>query len=777
MEAQANPDPAAGDEPAAIAIDPVCGMKVKLNAGKPRLIYKGTEYHFCNPKCLTRFDADPFFYLSGRSKLRKKPQPKAARYTCPMDPEVIRDAPGTCPICGMALEPMDGQHDGPNPELVDFPRRFKVSVAASVPLLVLSMGPMLGLPVRDWLGERVATFLEFLLAAPVVLWAARPFFERGWVSVKTWHLNMWTLIMLGVAAAFGYSVVAAFLPGIFPHAIAGHMGAPPVYFEASAVIIALVFLGQILELKAREKTGDALKALVNLAPKKALRLNADGSEYEAPLENLLIGDRIRVRPGESVAVDGHVVEGQSSVDESMITGEPMPVEKAPGYPVTGGTLNTNGSFVMEAEKVGDDTMLSQIIRLVTAAQRSRAPIQSLADRVSSWFVPSVVGVALLAFLAWMIFAPEDPFIFAIISAVSVLMIACPCALGLATPVSVISATGRGARAGVLIRDAATLERMAGADTLVIDKTGTLTEGRPVLQLVRAFGPFSEDEALSLAASLERGSAHPLATAVLNGAEARSLALRDAVNFQSISGKGVSAEIDGRAVRFGNAAMMEGIETAPAAYTVSSLSREGMTVMYLSVGTELAGLVAVADPVKAGAVEALRALQATGLRIIMATGDNKDTAQAVAARLGVNEVRAGLLPEDKKALVDRLQAEGRSVVMAGDGVNDAPAMAAAHAAIAMGTGADVAIESAGITLVKGELDGVAKARHLAQATIRNIKQNLFFAFIYNVVGIPVAAGVLYPLTGTLLSPMLAAAAMSLSSVSVITNALRLRTVRI
>ncbi len=436
-----------GGAPVPTAIDPVCGMTVKLNAGKPKLVYKGTEYHFCNPKCLTRFDADPYFYLSGNSKRRKKAAPKVARYTCPMDPEIVQDGPGTCPICGMALEPMDGQADGPNPELVDFTRRFWVSVAAAVPLLILSMGPMLGLPIRDWIGERISAFLEMILAAPVVLWAAQPFFHRGWVSVKTWHLNMWTLIMLGVSAAFGYSVVAAFFPGIFPHHMTGHGGGVPVYFEASVVIIALVFLGQILELRAREKTGDALKALVNLAPKKALRLNADGSEYEVPLENILVGDRIRVRPGESVAVDGQVTEGRSSVDESMITGESIPVEKNPGDTVTGGTINGNGGLIIEATKVGDDTMLAQIVKLVTSAQRSRAPIQSLADRVASWFVPAVVGVALVSFIAWLIFAPEQSFIYAIVAAVSVLMIACPCALGLATPVSVIAATGRGAQAG------------------------------------------------------------------------------------------------------------------------------------------------------------------------------------------------------------------------------------------------------------------------------------------------------------------------------------------
>jgi P-type Cu+ transporter len=770
---------AMGEEPVATAIDPVCGMTVKLNAGKPKLVYKGTEYHFCNPKCLTRFDADPYFFLSGNSKRRKKAAPKAQRYTCPMDPEIVRDAPGTCPICGMALEPMDGQADGPNPELVDFTRRFWVSVACAVPLVILSMGPMLGLPIRDWIGERISAFIEMFLAAPVVLWAAQPFFHRGWVSVKTWHLNMWTLIMLGVAAAFGFSVVATLLPQIFPHDLAGHGGSVPVYFEASVVIVALVFLGQILELSAREKTGDALKALVNLAPKKALRLNGDGTEYEAPLENILVGDRIRVRPGESVAVDGRVIEGRSAVDESMITGEPIPVEKAANDNVTGGTINGNGGFVMEAVKVGDDTMLSQIVKMVTGAQRSRAPIQSLADRVSSWFVPTVVGVAVLTFIAWLVFAPEQSFIYAVVAAVSVLMIACPCALGLATPVSVISATGRGAQAGVLVRNAAALERLAGADTLVIDKTGTITEGKPRVTQVQAVVPFSEADVLQLAASLEKGSGHPLASAILKAAEERGLSLPEVEDFGSVSGKGVMGAAAGRKVALGNAAMMAhvGADVASLAASAEALGEEGATVMYLAVDGAPAGLVAAADPIKETARQAVAALKEAGLAVIMATGDNERAARAVAASVGIDEVRAALLPEGKKRLIDALQAKGHQVAMAGDGVNDAPALAAADTGIAMGTGADVAIESAGITLLKGDLQGVVRARHLATATIRNIKQNLFFAFVYNTVGVPIAAGVLYPLTGSLLSPMLAAAAMSLSSVSVITNALRLRRLKL
>ncbi|WP_223475253.1 heavy metal translocating P-type ATPase [Oricola indica] len=761
------------------AIDPVCGMTVKLNAGKPSLTYKGEEYHFCNPKCHDRFEADPYFFLSGNNKKKKKAEKKNALYTCPMDPEIVQEGPGTCPICGMALEPMSGVSEGPNTELIDFTRRLWGSAGAAIPLLVLTMGPMIGLPVRDWIGEQIAVYLEFMLATPVVLWAARPFFHRGWTSIVTRNFNMWTLIMLGVAAAYTYSVVATFAPGLFPETMRMEGGHVPVYFEAAVVIIALVFVGQVLELRARERTGDAIKALLDLAPKTARRITPDGEEYDAPLENIIEGDLMRVRPGESVPVDAVVKEGRSSVDESMITGEPVPIEKGEGDKVTGGTLNKNGTLVVVADKVGEDTMLAHIVEMVASAQRSRAPIQGLADRVASWFVPTVVSVAVIAFLAWLFLGPQPAFVFAIVSAVSVLIIACPCALGLATPMSIMTATGRGAQAGVLVKDAEALERMAKVDTVIVDKTGTLTEGKPKLTDVLALGEHNETAILSLAAALEKGSEHPLAEAIIAGAEERGVTVGSATDFDAVTGKGVKGTVSGEAVALGNGAMMEaeGIDADVAADEADRLRGEGKTVMLVAVGGKVAGMVAVADPVKESTAGAIRALHEAGLRVIMATGDNERTAKAVAAQLGIDEVRAGVLPEDKKALVEELQAAGRSVAMAGDGINDAPALAAAHVGIAMGTGADVAMESAGITLLKGDLQGIAKARKLAQSTLANIKQNLFFAFAYNSIGVPVAAGILYPLTGTLLSPMIAAAAMSLSSVSVISNALRLRTLKL
>jgi Cu+-exporting ATPase len=696
-----------------------------------------------------------------------------------MDPEIVQEGPGTCPICGMALEPMSGVSEGPNTELIDFTRRLWVSAGAAIPLLVLTMGPMIGLPVRDWIGEQIAVYLEFLLATPVVLWAARPFFHRGWTSIVTRNFNMWTLIMLGVAAAYTYSVVATFAPGLFPETMRMEGGHVPVYFEAAVVIIALVFVGQVLELRARERTGDAIKALLDLAPKTARRITPDGEEYDAPLENIIEGDLMRVRPGESVPVDAVVKEGRSSVDESMITGEPVPIEKGEGDKVTGGTLNKNGTLVIVADKVGEDTMLAHIVEMVASAQRSRAPIQGLADRVASWFVPTVVSVAVIAFLAWLFLGPQPAFVFAIVSAVSVLIIACPCALGLATPMSIMTATGRGAQAGVLVKDAEALERMAKVDTVIVDKTGTLTEGKPKLTDVLALGDRDETTVLSLAAALEKGSEHPLAEAIIAGAEERGVTVGSAADFDAVTGKGVKGTVSGEAVALGNGAMMEaeGIDADAAADEADRLRGDGKTVMLVAVGGKVAGMVAVADPVKESTAGAIRALHEAGLRVIMATGDNERTAKAVAAQLGIDEVRAGVLPEDKKALVEELQAAGRSVAMAGDGINDAPALAAAHVGIAMGTGADVAMESAGITLLKGDLQGIAKARKLAQSTLANIKQNLFFAFAYNSIGVPVAAGILYPLTGTLLSPMIAAAAMSLSSVSVISNALRLRTLKL
>ncbi|WP_371871084.1 heavy metal translocating P-type ATPase [Roseibium aquae] len=764
------------------AVDPVCGMTVQLGKGKPSLTYKGTDYHFCNPKCHDRFDADPYFYLSGNNEKKKRAEAENAAgnlFTCPMDPEVVQEGPGTCPVCGMALEPMSGVSDEPNHELIDFTRRLWVSAGAAIPLMILTMGPMVGLPVRSLLGEQMALYLEVLLATPVVLWAGLPFFQRGWTSVKTGNYNMWTLIMLGVGAAYVYSMVATFLPGLFPEDMRGMSGHMPVYFEAAVVIIALVFVGQVLELRAREKTGDAIRALMDLAPKTARRITPDGDEYDAPLDNILAGDRLRVRPGESVPVDGRVVEGGSAVDESLISGEPVPVEKTSGDKVTGGTLNKTGTFIMEAEHVGSETMLAKIVDMVASAQRSRAPIQALADRVANYFVPAVVGVAAIAFCVWLIVGPSPSFVYAVVAAVSVLIIACPCALGLATPMSIMTATGRGAQAGVLIKDAEALERLAKVDTVIVDKTGTLTEGKPRLSEVAGSAGFEENEILRLAASLEKGSEHPLADAIVSGASARGVETAECRNFQAVTGKGVSGTVESRTVALGNGAFMRdlGVDAASLADRSESLQEEGKTVMIVSVDGTAAGLIAVADPIKSEAKAAVEMLHQSGLRVIMATGDTERTAKAVAAELAIDDVLAGALPEDKRDLVQKLQGEGRKVAMAGDGINDAPALAAADVGIAMGTGADVAVESAGITLLKGDLAGIAKARTLAEATLANIRQNLFFAFVYNSAGVPVAAGILYPLFGALLSPMLAAAAMSLSSVSVISNALRLRRLKL
>jgi Cu+-exporting ATPase len=778
------PDETAGE---AKATDPVCGMSVTLGKGKPSLKYKGTEYHFCNPKCHDRFEADPWFYLSGNNARKKELEAEKAAggalFTCPMDPEIVQEGPGTCPICGMALEPMSGISDEPNHELIDFSRRLQVSVLAAIPLLILTMGPMLGVPVRSWIGEGVAIYLEALLATPVVLWAALPFFQRGWTSLVTRHFNMWTLIMIGVGAAYLYSMVAAFLPFLFPDSLKGASGHMPVYFEASVVIVALVFVGQVLELKARERTGDAIRALLDLSPKTARRVTPEGDEYDAPLDNILAGDRLRVRPGEAVPVDGRLLEGGSSVDESLVTGEPVPVEKSPGDRVTGGTLNKTGSFVMEAELVGADTMLAKIVDMVASAQRSRAPIQGLADRVAGYFVPTVVAVALIAFLVWLVVGPSPALVHAVIAAVSVLIIACPCALGLATPMSIMTATGRGAQAGVLVKTAEALERLASVDTIVVDKTGTLTEGRPsVSEIVPASGE-SEEALLRLAGALEKGSEHPLAEAILAAVEKRGLDLAQAQGFEAVTGKGVRAKVDGEEILFGNAAFAgeAGADLSALQDRAEELAELGRTVMVLVRGSGTAaravGLVAVADPVKPNARAAIDALHEDGIRIVMATGDAPRTAEAVARALGIDEVRAGVLPEDKKQLVEELKAGGRIVAMAGDGVNDAPALAAADVGLAMGTGADVAVESAGLTLLKGDLEGILRARTLARETVRNIRQNLFFAFVYNTVGVPVAAGILYPVFGILLSPMMAAAAMSLSSVSVISNALRLRALKL
>ncbi|TFF17688.1 heavy metal translocating P-type ATPase [Jiella endophytica] len=764
------------------AEDPVCGMEVERIDAPHMIKHKDASgssqrFYFCSAGCEARFQADPETYLGDRPA--QEPMPAGTQYTCPMHPEIVEDHPGDCPKCGMALEPMGVPtgDEGSNPELVDFTRRLWVSALCAVPLLVLTMGPMVGLPVREWVGEQMAVYLEFLLATPVVLWAALPFFKRGWASIVNRSPNMWTLIAIGVGAAYGYSLVATFLPGLFPASFKED-GVVPVYFEASAVIVALIFVGQVLELKARERTGSAIRALMDLAPKTARRIGEDGNDEDVELAEVRSGDRLRVRPGESIPVDGRLVDGRSSVDESMITGEPVPVEKNAGDKLTGGTLNKSGSFVMEAQAVGADTTLSRIVEMVATAQRSRAPIQGLADRVAGYFVPAVVAVAVLAFLAWAVFGPQPALAHALVAAVSVLIIACPCALGLATPMSIMTATGRGASAGVLIKDAEALERFSKVDILVVDKTGTLTEGRPSLtDLVAPDG--DEDAVLSAAASLERGSEHPLAEAILSGARERGLTLADADDFDSVTGRGVKGTVGGKSVLLGNREMLEaaGVDPSPLDGDAERLQGEGKTAMYVAIDGEAAGLIAVADRIKETTKGAIEALHESGMRIVMATGDNERTAHAVAKELGIDEVRAGLSPEDKQALVEELRQGGGTVAVAGDGINDAPALAAADVGIAMGTGADVAVESAGMTLVKGDLQAIVRARHLAEATIANIKQNLFFAFAYNTVGVPIAAGILYPVFGLLLSPMIAAAAMSLSSVSVIGNALRLRTVKL
>ncbi|MEK1850890.1 MAG: heavy metal translocating P-type ATPase [Phyllobacterium sp.] len=761
------------------AIDPVCGMKVDRASAEHFLRREGENYYFCSASCMTKFEKAPQDHLGDRPA--QKAMPVGTQYTCPMHPEIVRDRPGSCPICGMALEPMGipTGDEGPNPELVDFTRRLWISAVCSVPLLLITMGPMLGLPVREWIGENRAAWLEFALATPVVVWAAVPFFERAWASFVNRSANMWTLIALGVGTAYAFSVVATLAPDVFPHSFRMHGGSVPVYFEAAAVIVTLVFLGQVLELKARERTGSAIRALLDLAPKTARRIADDGTETDVPLDEVVAGDKLRVRPGDSIPVDGIVLEGRSSIDESMITGEALPVEKTEHDAVTAGTLNRNGTLLIRAERVGADTVLSQIVGMVASAQRSRAPIQGLADRASSYFVPTVVIVAIIAFAVWSLIGPEPSMIYGLVAAVSVLIIACPCALGLATPMSIMTATGRGAHAGVLIKDAEALERFAAVDTLIVDKTGTLTEGKPKLTDIVAQGGFAEDQLLTLAASLEKGSEHPLAEAIVEGAKARNRTLSDAADFEAATGKGVSGKVNGKAVALGNTAMMQDIGADVTALTgkADELRAQGKSALFIAVDGRAAGIVAAADPVKATTAEAIRLLHEAGLKIIMATGDNAVTAHAVARELGIDEVRADMLPQAKKQLVDELRAKGAKIAMAGDGVNDSPALAAADVGIAMGTGADVAMESAGITLVKGDLNGIVRARHLADATIRNIKQNLFFAFIYNVLGVPVAAGVLYPVFGLLLSPMLAAAAMSLSSVSVIANALRLRAIKL
>ncbi len=765
-----------------ISKDPVCGMTVDLNKDKPRFDHEGTTYHFCSQKCHDKFADDPEHYISGAHKQKTKEPVSGANYTCPMHPEIVRDAPGDCPICGMALEPMGVPtgDEGPNPELLDFRRRMWIGTVLTIPLLILTMGPFVGLGfIRDMIGERTALWTELVLGTPVILWAGWPFFVRGVKSVINKSLNMFTLIGMGVGAAYLFSVVAVLVPGIFPEGFRDAEGNVGVYFEAGAVIVVLVLLGQVMELGARERTGAAIKALLDLAAKTARIIRNDGSEEEIPLEEVAVGDRLRVRPGDKVPVDGIVSEGRSSVDESMISGEPLPVEKVAGDTVTGATINGTGSLIIEAKRVGADTMLSQIVEMVASAQRSRAPIQKLADAVAGKFVPAVILVAILSFISWSIWGPNPAYAYALVSAVAVLIIACPCALGLATPISIMTATGRGAQAGVLIKNAEALERFAKIDTLIVDKTGTLTVGKPKLIAVLAEDGHEEAEVLRLAASLERGSEHPLAEAIVAGAEEREITLAKAEDFEAVTGKGVTGVVDGKSVALGNARLVVDLGVATKGFSDIADARrdQGETVMFVVVGGEIAGLVSVADPVKETTPAALKALHTEGFRIVMATGDNERTAKSVAAKLGIDEIRADVLPEDKARIIKEMQAEGRKVAMAGDGVNDAPALAQADVGIAMGTGADVAIESAGFTLVKGDLNGIIRARRLSRATMRNIKQNLFFALVYNGAGVPVAAGVLYPFFDILISPIFAAAAMSLSSLSVILNALRLRSVKI
>ena len=704
---------------------------------------------------------------------------KATVYTCPMHPQIRQTGPGNCPICGMALEPeVATLETGPSPELVDMTRRFWIGLGLSIPVLALEMGGHLT-NLHMILGQQTSNWLQLVLATPVVLWSGSPFFERGWKSLVTRRLNMFTLISMGTGAAWIYSVVATVAPGLFPVTFRAEGGSVAVYFEAAAVITVLVLLGQVLELRAREQTGGAIRALLDLAPKTARRVRADGVDEDVGLDAVAVGDRLRVRPGEKVPVDGLLLEGRSSVDESMITGESMPVTKDVGSKLIGGTMNQTGGFVMEAGKVGSDTMLSQIVRMVAEAQRSRAPIQRLADEVSGWFVPVVIVVALVAFAVWMIYGPEPRFAHALVAAVAVLIIACPCALGLATPMSIMVGVGRGASLGVLIKNAEALERFEKVDTLVVDKTGTLTEGRPKVTAIVAVAGISESELLRLAASVERSSEHPLALAIVNAANDRGIALGDAANFDSPVGKGVTGTVEGKRLILGSHRIMEeeGVDVTAMTAKAEELRNDGATVIFTAIDGRLAGLFAIADPIKATTPDAVKALIEDGIRVVMLTGDNKTTAFAVARRLGISEVEAEVLPEDKSKIVSRLRSEGRIVAMAGDGVNDAPALAAADVGVAMGTGTDVAIESSGVTLLKGDLQGIVRARQMSRATMSNIRQNLFFAFIYNAAGVPVAAGLLYPVFGLLLSPIIAAAAMALSSVSVIANSLRLRSMKI
>ncbi|WP_286901600.1 heavy metal translocating P-type ATPase [Vreelandella sedimenti] len=754
--------------------DPVCGMDVDPHTSRHRANHAGKTWYFCSEKCQDKFAAKPDAYIEP-SKQSQTSVPSGSIYTCPMHPEVRREGPGDCPICGMALEPETVSADtGPSDELKDMTRRFWIGLVLTLPVFALEMGGhVFGL--MHFISQQTSNWIQLLLATPVVAWAGWPFFVRGWRSLVRRSLNMFTLIAIGTGTALIYSLLATLTPGIFPDAFRQADGSVAVYFEAAAVIVVLVLLGQVLELRAREKTSGAIRALLDLAPATARRLDDQGNEEDISLDQVQVGDRLRVRPGDKVPLDGEVMEGRSNVDESMVTGEPLAVKKEVGDGVIGGSINGQGSFVMRADKVGQDTMLSQIVQMVASAQRSRAPIQGLADKVASIFVPVVILIAVVAFIAWSLWGPTPPMAFGLIAAVSVLIIACPCALGLATPMSIMVGVGRGAQLGVLIRDAEALERLEKVDTVVVDKTGTLTEGKPRVTEVILTEGIAESELLRLAASLERGSEHPLAHAIVEKAKEAEVKLTEALDFEAPNGMGVIGQIDGKRIALGNRLLMEseGVNTQSQDAHADQLRSDGATVIFASIDGNLAGLLAIADPVKETTEDAIRSLQADGIRVVMLTGDNRTSANAVARRLGIDEVEAEVLPEDKGRVIKRLRDEGRIVVMAGDGVNDAPALATADVGIAMGTGTDVAIESAGVTLLRGDLTGIATAHQLSKATMRNIRQNLFFAFAYNAAGIPIAAGILYPFTGILLSPIIAAAAMSLSSVSVIGNALRLR----
>jgi len=757
-------------------LDPVCGMEVDPQTAEHHLTHERHTHYFCSASCKAKFKVDPARYLGGRTDVQTPQAAEGTIWTCPMHPEIRRDEPGSCPICGMALEPLIVTADsGPSPELADMTKRFWIGLIFAAPVFALEMGSHLFPALHHLVPTKISIWIQLILATPVVLWCGWPFFERAWASLVNRSLNMFTLIAMGTGVAWAYSMVATIAPGIFPSAFRAEDGTVAVYFEASAVITVLVLLGQVLELRAREQTSGAIKALLNLAPKTARRIRDDGVEEDVPVEHVALGDRLRVRPGETVPVDGVVEDGRSSLDEAMVTGESMPVTRAVGDHVIGGTLNQTGALMIRAEKVGRDTMLARIVQMVADAQRSRAPIQRMADQVSGWFVPLVIVIAILAFAAWGIWGPEPRLAYGLVVAVSVLIIACPCALGLATPMSIMVGVGKGAGAGVLIKNAEALEQMEKVDTLVVDKTGTLTEGKPSVTAIVAANDFDEAEILRLGAGVEKVSEHPLALAIVAAADAKGIVIPAVTDFDSPLGRGAYGTVEGKAIVLGSATFMKehGIDPTALAAQADALRHDGATAIYIGIDGAAGGVFAIADPVKATTAEAIKSLHAEGIRIVMLTGDNKTTAEAVARKLGIDEVEADVLPDQKSAVVNRLKAEGRVVAMAGDGVNDAPALAAADVGIAMGTGTDVAIESAGVTLLQGDLTGIVKARLLSQATMGNIRQNLFFAFIYNAAGIPLAAGALYPAFGLLLSPIVAAAAMALSSVSVIGNALRLR----